>query len=200
VPEPMPASPRLIAGLSSSASAGPIGCTSGRDALEFGVLDFGALDFGTLDFGVLPDFFGLSGGFAISGIWGESGCHERAIRRRPAPENADADTTLSADVSGLPRRHRVSPPGSPMTEHGADSQTVIASASEAIHRPGKDWIASSLTLPCANASRLSQAMTAVMPRDELADHSSSYAGLPAYPSLWKRWIAGSSPAMTTEKP
>jgi hypothetical protein len=30
VPEPVPASPRLIAGLSNSASAGPIGCTSGR--------------------------------------------------------------------------------------------------------------------------------------------------------------------------
>jgi len=37
VPEPMPASPRLIAGLSSSASAGPIGCTSG-DVLGLGVL------------------------------------------------------------------------------------------------------------------------------------------------------------------
>ncbi len=34
VEEPMPLSPRLIAGLSSSASAGPIGCTSGRDALS----------------------------------------------------------------------------------------------------------------------------------------------------------------------
>jgi len=43
VDEPMPLSPRLIAGLSSSASAGAIGCTSGRDALEFGALDFGAL-------------------------------------------------------------------------------------------------------------------------------------------------------------
>ncbi len=34
VPEPMPASPALSAGLSSSASAGPIGCTSGRCAFE----------------------------------------------------------------------------------------------------------------------------------------------------------------------
>jgi hypothetical protein len=33
VPEPRPASPRLIAGLSSFANACPIGCTSGRDAL-----------------------------------------------------------------------------------------------------------------------------------------------------------------------
>ena len=39
--------------------------------------------------------------------------------------------------------------------------SVIASASEAIQRPlaGRAWIASSLALPCANASRLSQAMT-----------------------------------------
>ena len=59
VPEPMPLSPRLIAGLSSSASAGPIGCTSGRD--------------GALDFGVLTGFFGWSGFFAMGGIWDESG-------------------------------------------------------------------------------------------------------------------------------
>src|SRR4029077_15869188 len=63
VPDPMPASPRLIAGLSSSASAGPIGCTSGRCALEVGALEFG----------VLPDFLGESGFFAMAGIWGESG-------------------------------------------------------------------------------------------------------------------------------
>jgi len=49
VPEPMPASPRLMAGLSSSASAGPIGCTSGLDALELGAFDFG----------VLPGFLGV---------------------------------------------------------------------------------------------------------------------------------------------
>ena len=61
--EPRPASPRLIAGLSSSASAGPIGCTSGRDALEFGALDFG----------VLPGFLGGSGFFAMAGIWDEFG-------------------------------------------------------------------------------------------------------------------------------
>src|SRR4249920_1546504 len=67
VPDPMPASPRLIAGLSSSASAGPIGCTSGREALELGALDFG----------VLPDFFGESGFFAMPGIWGESGGEKR---------------------------------------------------------------------------------------------------------------------------
>src|SRR6185295_14229954 len=58
VPEPMPASPRLIAGLSRSANAGPIGCTSGLDALEFGALDFGVLD-----------FFGTSGVFAMTAIW-----------------------------------------------------------------------------------------------------------------------------------
>ena len=68
VPEPMPASPRLIAGLSSSAKAGPIGCTSGRDALELGALDFG----------VLPGFLGFCGFFAIRRIWDESGGHKRA--------------------------------------------------------------------------------------------------------------------------
>jgi hypothetical protein len=67
VPEPMPASPRLIAGFKSSASAGPIGCTSGRCAL---------------DLGVLPDFFVLSGGLAIRRIWDESGGDKRAIRCR----------------------------------------------------------------------------------------------------------------------
>jgi hypothetical protein len=69
VPEPMPASPRLIAGLSSSASAGPIGCTSGRWAL---------------DFGVLRGFLGLSGFFAMGRIWDESGRHKRAKTRRNA--------------------------------------------------------------------------------------------------------------------
>src|SRR5260370_41660380 len=69
----MPASPRLIAGLSSSASAGPIGCTSGLDALELGALELGALDFE-----VLPGFLGVSGFFAMPGIWGESGGEKRA--------------------------------------------------------------------------------------------------------------------------
>jgi hypothetical protein len=50
--------------LSSSASACPIGCTSGLDALELG-----ALEFGVLDFGVLPGFLGFSGFFAMAGIW-----------------------------------------------------------------------------------------------------------------------------------
>jgi len=68
VVDPTPASPRLIAGLSSSASAGPIGRTSGREALELGVFDFG----------VLPGFLGLSGFFAISRIWDESGAEKRA--------------------------------------------------------------------------------------------------------------------------
>ena len=63
VPEPSPASPRLIAGLSSSASAGPIGCTSGRCAF---------------DFGGLTGFFGWSGFFAMSRIWDESGGEKRA--------------------------------------------------------------------------------------------------------------------------
>ena len=63
VDEPRPASPRLIAGLSNSASAGPIGCTSGRLAF---------------DFGVLTGFFGVSGFFAMMGIWDESGAHKRA--------------------------------------------------------------------------------------------------------------------------
>jgi hypothetical protein len=63
VEEPTPLSPRLIAGLSSSASAGPIGCTSGLDAFEFGAFDFG----------VLPGFFEWSGCFAIGRIWDESG-------------------------------------------------------------------------------------------------------------------------------
>jgi hypothetical protein len=60
VDEPMPLSPRLIAGLSSSASAGPIGWTSGLDALEPGALDLG----------VLPGFLGVSECFAIARIWG----------------------------------------------------------------------------------------------------------------------------------
>jgi hypothetical protein len=57
-----------------------------------------------------------------------------------------------------------------------DADTVIASASEAISpvlralakqsivpQGEKEWIASSLPLPCANASRLSQAMTMPQP-------------------------------------
>src|SRR5688500_15056063 len=56
VPEPMPASPALIAGLSSSASAGPIGCTSGRCALE--------------RVGLAGSFFGLSGVLAIGMEYG----------------------------------------------------------------------------------------------------------------------------------
>jgi hypothetical protein len=78
VEEPMPLSPRLIAGLSSSASAGPIGCTSGLEALE------DALEFGAFDFGVLPGFFGWSGCFAIGRIWDDSGGEKRA----KAPDGA----------------------------------------------------------------------------------------------------------------
>jgi hypothetical protein len=81
VPEPMPASPRLIAGLSNSAKAGPIGCTSGRDALEFGVFDFAG-------------FRGVSGrvsGFlAMPGIWDESEGEKRA----KAFEDATSGTVL----------------------------------------------------------------------------------------------------------
>jgi hypothetical protein len=58
----------LIAGLSSSAKAGPIGCTSGRDALEFGAFDFG----------VLPGFLGFCRFFAIRRIWDESEGEKRA--------------------------------------------------------------------------------------------------------------------------
>jgi hypothetical protein len=61
----------LIAGLSNSASAGPIGCTSGRCALEFGALDL-------VDF---PDFSGGAGFFAMPRIWDESGSDERANAR-----------------------------------------------------------------------------------------------------------------------
>ena len=68
VPEPRPASPLLIAGLSSSASAGPIGWTSGLDAFE---LAFElALELGAFDLGVLPGFLGVSECFAIGQIWG----------------------------------------------------------------------------------------------------------------------------------
>jgi hypothetical protein len=62
--------PRLSAGLSSSASAGPIGCTSGRDALEFGALDLC----------VFAGFLGVPDIFAIAGIWGESGGEKRVKR------------------------------------------------------------------------------------------------------------------------
>ncbi|THD56960.1 MAG: hypothetical protein E8A46_02350 [Bradyrhizobium sp.] len=54
--------------------------------------------------------------------------------------------------------------GCPVKPGDSPSSTlfVIASASEAIHRATRKqaWIASSLALPCVNASRLSQAMTA----------------------------------------
>jgi hypothetical protein len=90
VPEPRPASPRLIAGLSSSASAGPIGCTSGLDAFEFGAFELEAfelvaLEFSAFDFEVLTDFLGSLGFFAMAGIWDESGRHKRA---KPRPGNA----------------------------------------------------------------------------------------------------------------
>src|SRR5271169_4014440 len=71
VEEPRPLSPRLIAGLSNSASAGPIGCTSGRCAFELGAFGFG----------VLPDFLGESGVFAMTGIWDESPAEKRAMSK-----------------------------------------------------------------------------------------------------------------------
>jgi len=67
VEEPTPLSPRLIAGLSKSANAGPIGCTSGLEALEFGAFDFG----------VLPGFSGEVGVLAMGGIWDGFAAEER---------------------------------------------------------------------------------------------------------------------------
>src|SRR5690242_5651517 len=93
VPEPMPASPRLIAGLSNSASAGPIGCTSGRWAFEFGALDFGVFPLG---------FFG-SDFFAMGRIWDESGAHERAKQTAPTCARRDAVSTVSAGSEGVPQ-------------------------------------------------------------------------------------------------
>jgi hypothetical protein len=59
--------------LSSSASAGPIGCTSGLDAFEFE-----GLEFGVFAFGALTDFLGSLGFFAMARIWDESRRHKRA--------------------------------------------------------------------------------------------------------------------------
>jgi hypothetical protein len=117
VPDPRPASPRLIAGLSSSASAGPIGCTSGRDALE------DALELGALDFGVLPGFFGWSGFFAIGRIWDESGAHKRAkARRERAMKRRRHVSTFSAAVTVL----------APTTQPGfAPSDGVVAGSKRA---------------------------------------------------------------------
>jgi hypothetical protein len=58
----------LIAGLSSFASDGPIGCTSGLEALELGAFDFGAL----------RGLLGSSECFAIGRIWDDSCCEKRA--------------------------------------------------------------------------------------------------------------------------
>src|SRR5690242_20139344 len=105
VPEPTPASPRLIAGLSNSASAGPIGCTSGRCAFDFGVLDFG-----TLDPGDLPDRFEGSGVFAMPAIWDESGPHERAHSHGYADAGDHADVDERAAAFRRQSRQRQSPP------------------------------------------------------------------------------------------
>jgi hypothetical protein len=87
VEEPTPLSPRLIAGLSSSAKAGPIGCTSGRCAF---------------DFGVLPGFLGLSGFFAIAfRIWDESGPEKRAKAARGTSPAASRSRCQQVSVRGL---------------------------------------------------------------------------------------------------
>jgi hypothetical protein len=62
-------------------------------------LEFGAFDLGVLDLAVLPDFFEMSGGLAMSGIWDESGGEKRAIRRRHPHHRVDADMTLSVGGS-----------------------------------------------------------------------------------------------------
>jgi hypothetical protein len=67
VDEPMPLSPLLIAGFSNSASAGAIGCTSGRWALDLGDFADG-----------LPGFLVASGFFAMAQIWDRNARHERA--------------------------------------------------------------------------------------------------------------------------
>jgi hypothetical protein len=69
-----------MAGFSNSASAGPIGCTSGREAFEFGAFELGALDFGAL-----VDFFEESGVFIMPGIWDAGGGEKRAIVRLARP-------------------------------------------------------------------------------------------------------------------
>ena len=89
--EPRPLSPRLIAGLSSSASAGPIGCTSGRDALEFGAFDFGAF----------AGFFGVSGFFAMAGIWDGSALEEEPPSQRMAAAASRAISIVRGAI-----RHR----------------------------------------------------------------------------------------------
>jgi len=70
VVDPTPASPRLIAGLSSLASAGPIGCTSGRCAF---------------DLGVLAELLGLSGFFAIAFEYGMSPNLRKGQKPREEP-------------------------------------------------------------------------------------------------------------------
>ena len=90
VEEPTPLSPRLIAGLSSSAKAGPIGCTSGRCAF---------------DFGVLPGFFGWSGFFAMTRIWDERGRHKRAKSKGNIPCRKHR-CTMFQDVDDIGRLRR----------------------------------------------------------------------------------------------
>jgi hypothetical protein len=95
VDEPRPLSPRLIAGLSSSASAGPIGCTSGLDALEFGAFDFG----------VFRGFFGWSGFFAIRRIWDESEGDKRAKAHRGNADERSSQALIISVAFGAFARH-----------------------------------------------------------------------------------------------
>ena len=96
VPEPMPASPRLIAGLSSSASAGPIGCTSG-------------LRLGTWRFG----FRGFAGFFGSVGILrhaGEYGMSRPARKGQTAARDACTvvDVSRCQQADSEPSRYAVS--------------------------------------------------------------------------------------------
>ena len=96
VPEPRPAVPRPMPGLSSAASASGVGGASGRDALAR-VGRAGSLD-----------FFGESGGLAIGRIWGESGGRERAASDRAArPASAASSAVTGPTAAGPdPRRPR----------------------------------------------------------------------------------------------
>jgi hypothetical protein len=114
VVDPTPASPRLIAGLSSSASAGPIGCTSGRDALKF------ALEPDVFDVGDLPGFLG--GFFAMLRIWDESGGEKRAKR-----SHGWCHVALSAGGSTVQTRRHYEPSGR------ANAPARHCERSEAIH-------------------------------------------------------------------
>jgi hypothetical protein len=90
----MPASPRLIAGFNNSASAGAIGCTSGRLALDFGDFPGG--------------FFG-SELFAMGRIWDESGGHERAKEKPGRVPDGMLSARCQQAVPITPRARRHAP-------------------------------------------------------------------------------------------